>query len=340
MERILVTGGAGYIGSHTAVALVEAGFEPVLLDNFSNSQREAVEGIEAICGRAIQLIEADCTREEAVEHAFETAGPFAGIIHFAAFKAVGESVAEPLKYWRNNVAGTAVVLEVARRRGCEAFVFSSSCTVYGEPEQVPVDEEAPVRPATSPYGATKQVGEQLIRDLAAAWPEFRAMVLRYFNPVGAHPSAAIGEWPLGVPNNLVPYLTQAVARVRPPLTVFGDDYPTQDGTCIRDYIHVVDLAEAHVRALEVLLKKQGAAGSTVVNLGTGKGSSVLEVVRAFEAATGVQVPHRIGERRAGDAVEVWADASRAEEVLGWRARLTVEDALRDAWRWQQRLTPA
>jgi len=340
MERILVTGGAGYIGSHTVVALVEAGFEPVVLDNFSNSQREALDGMASICGRAVHLIEADCTREDAVERAFAEAGPFAGVIHFAAFKAVGESVAEPLKYWRNNVAGTAVVLEVAQRHGCAAFVFSSSCTVYGEPDRVPVDESAPVRPATSPYGATKQVGEQLIQDAAAAWPELRAMVLRYFNPVGAHPSAEIGEWPLGVPNNLVPYLTQAVARVRPPLTVFGDDYPTPDGTCIRDYIHVVDLAEAHVRALEVVLKQHGAPGATVVNLGTGKGSSVLEVVRAFEAATGVPVPHEIGARRAGDAVEVWADASRAEEVLGWRARLTLEDALRDAWRWQQRLTPA
>lgn len=340
MKRILVTGGAGYIGSHTVVALVEAGFEPVVLDNFSNSQREALDGIAAICGRPVHLIEADCTEEEAVDQAFVHAGPFAGVVHFAAFKAVGESVAEPLKYWRNNVAGTAVVLEVAKRHGCNAFVFSSSCTVYGEPDQVPVDEAAPVRPATSPYGATKQVGEQLIRDCTAAWPELKAMILRYFNPVGAHPSAAIGEWPLGVPNNLVPYLTQAVARVRPPLTVFGNDYPTPDGTCIRDYIHVVDLAEAHVRALEFVLGTQQAGGATVLNLGTGKGSSVLEVVQAFEAATGVPVPHRIGARRAGDAVEVWADASRAADVLGWRARLSLEEALRDAWRWQQRLTPA
>ena len=339
MERILVTGGAGYIGSHTAVALVEAGFEPVLLDNFSNSSRDAVEGVAAICGKHIEVIEADCKVEAEVEAAFHRAGPFAGIIHFAAFKAVGESVAEPLKYWRNNVAGTAVVLDVARRQGCAAFVFSSSCTVYGEPESVPVDEQAPIRPATSPYGATKQVGEQLLSDVARAWPEFRAMVLRYFNPVGAHPSAAIGELPLGIPNNLVPYLTQAVARVRPPLTVFGNDYATPDGTCIRDYIHVVDLAEAHVRALEALLNGHAALGCTVVNLGTGKGSSVLEVIRAFEVATGVPVPHQIGERRAGDAVEVWADATRAKEVLGWQARLTLQDALRDAWRWQQRLTP-
>ena len=339
MERILVTGGAGYIGSHTAVALVEAGFVPVLLDDFSNSSKQAVAGIETILGRTIALWEGDCTSPELLERVFTEAGPFAGIVHFAAFKAVGESVSSPEKYWRNNIAGTAAVLEAARRHGCEAFVFSSSCTVYGEPERVPVDEQAPVRPATSPYGATKQVGEQVLADVARAWPEFRAMVLRYFNPVGAHPSAAIGELPLGVPNNLIPYLTQAVAGLRPPLTVFGNDYPTPDGTCIRDYIHVVDLAEAHVRALEVLLRGDAAKGCTVLNLGTGRGSSVLDVVRTFEAATGVAVPHRIGARREGDAVEVWADAARAQEVLGWKARLSLEDALRDAWRWQQRITP-
>lgn len=329
---ILVTGGLGFIGSHTAVCLHEAGYEPILLDNLSNSNRSALDGISSLVGYTPTFIEGDVCDPHLLRRVFEE-NNIEATIHFAAFKAVGESVAEPLKYYQNNMGGLMSLLEVMKETGKNKVVFSSSCTVYGEPDQVPVTESSPTKEAESPYGATKQMGERVLRDMH--WAEVQC--LRYFNPIGAHPSAAIGELPLGVPNNLIPYLTQTVAGIRQELTVFGGDYDTPDGTCIRDYIHVMDLAEAHVVSLKRLLENQAQERFEVFNIGTGNGYSVLDVINTFEKVNGLPVPHRIGERREGDVIQVWADTSRVNSVLGWKTQRGLEDMLRDAWRWQQRL---
>ncbi len=332
--KVLVTGGAGFIGSHTVVELAAAGYRPVIVDNLANSDRKVLAGIADLVGYEVPFYEVDCTDAAALDAVFRQEAPFAGIIHFAAYKAVGESVERPTAYFLNNIGSTAVLLEAMAAHPSGRLVFSSSCTVYGEPAHIPVDESAPIRPAESPYGYTKQACERLIGDQVAAAPGFRATLLRYFNPIGAHPSARIGELPIGRPNNLIPFLTQAVAGLREPLTVFGDDYPTPDGTCIRDYIHVVDLARAHVAALAA---PDGDERLSVYNLGTGEGASVKEVVAAFEAATGRAVPHRMGPRRAGDVVAIYADAQKAERELGWRTERSLKEALADAWRWQEQL---
>jgi len=340
--HVLVTGGAGYVGSHSAVALQNAGYTPVLVDNLQNSDMQAVRGIQKLCSQEVPfhaIDVRDATRLHALFQDFIEAGnPIRGILHFAAQKSVGESVNHPAMYASNNVGGLGTLLHVAREFEIRHIVFSSSCTVYGEPVHVPVDEGTPFQEAESPYGWTKQASERVLRDHAAAQNEERIALLRYFNPIGAHPSAIIGELPLGVPNNLVPFLTQAVAGVRDRLTVFGGDYPTPDGTCIRDYLHVMDLAEAHVAALQWCFAQKTA--SSVVrpfNLGTGKGASVLEVIKAFEHATGEAVPYVMGERRSGDVVSIWANASRAREELGWTTKRSLETSLADAWKWQQTL---
>jgi UDP-glucose 4-epimerase len=335
--KILVTGGTGYIGSHTAVELQQAGYEVVIIDNLSNSNAEVVDGITSITGIRPAFEQADCSQAEALNRVFRRHPGIAGIIHFAASKAVGESVQKPLLYYRNNIVSLLNLLEAMPEQGIRALVFSSSCTVYGQPHQLPVDETAPILPATSPYGNTKQIDEEIIRDTIHSGAPLRSIVLRYFNPIGAHPTAAIGELPTGVPQNLIPFLTQTAAGIRRELSVFGNDYSTPDGSCIRDYIHVVDLAKAHVVAVERLLENRSDAPIEYFNLGTGRGLSVLELIRTFEQATGVPVPHRIVGRRAGDIEQIWANPRLANEVLGWKAVETIEDTLRSAWRWQMKL---
>jgi len=334
---VLVTGGAGYIGSHTAVALHEAGFMPVLVDNLHNSKASAVDGVRAIVGEDIPFEAVDICDKAALEALFGR-HDFVGVLHFAAHKAVGESMAKPAMYAANNVGGLGVLLEVASAHDVDNIVFSSSCTVYGEPEVMPVAESAPFQRAESPYGWTKQACERVLEDHAAARGAAHVALLRYFNPIGAHPSANIGELPLGVPNNLIPFLTQAVSGIRKALTVFGGDYDTPDGTCIRDYLHVMDLAEAHVAALQWCLDKpDDRSVIRPFNLGTGKGASVLEVIQGFERATGQRVPYTMGDRREGDVVAIWADPSRAADELGWRTTRSLETSLADAWRWQEKL---
>ncbi len=332
-QKIIVTGGAGYIGTHTTVALQNTGFDVVVLDNLSNSSVSALDGVARITGVLPEFVNVDCADAGALRDAFSLHSDAVGVIHFAALKAVGESVEKPLVYFKNNLNGLINVLDVMREFNIPNIVFSSSATVYGVPEKLPVTEETPLQPATSPYGATKVMGENIIRDTVRAYPQLRATLLRYFNPIGAHPSGLIGELPNGVPNNLMPYITQTAAGIRPVLNVFGDDYETPDGYCVRDYIDVNDLARAHVAALRHMLN--GADGVGVFNLGTGRGVSVMELVRGFEAATGVRVPYKIAPRRAGDVPAIWADASLAERVLGWRAETSLTDTLASAWRWQQ-----
>ncbi|WP_461054237.1 UDP-glucose 4-epimerase GalE [Spirosoma arcticum] len=335
--KILVTGGAGFIGSHTVVSLVEAGFEPVIVDDFSNSQRSALDGLRAILGRDVPFYQANCNDIAAMEAIFQQEG-LAGVIHFAAHKAVGESVAKPLMYYRNNLDSLLLLLELMPKYGVRNFVFSSSCTVYGQPEQLPVTEQTPRLPAQSPYGNTKAMSEDIIRDAVQAKVAVRALALRYFNPIGAHPSAEIGELPLGVPANLVPYITQTAAGIRQSLTVHGGDYNTPDGTCVRDYIHVMDLAEAHVQALKKLGEVTADSSYDVVNIGTGRGDTVLNIIKTFEQETGVALNYTIGPRRPGDIEQVYADVTKARNVLGWSARRSLAESLRDAWRWQQKLS--
>ena len=332
-KKIIVTGGAGYIGTHTTVALQDAGFDVVVLDNLSNSSVSALDGVARITGVRPEFINVDCADATALRAAFAKHVDAVGVIHFAALKAVGESVEKPLMYFRNNLNGLINVLDMMREFNIPNIVFSSSATVYGVPEKLPVTEETPLQPATSPYGATKVMGENIIRDTVRAYPQLRATLLRYFNPIGAHPSGLIGELPNGVPNNLMPYITQTAAGVREYLSVFGDDYDTPDGYCVRDYIDVNDLARAHVAALRHMLG--GADGVGVFNLGTGRGVSVMELVRGFEAATGVAVPYKIAPRRVGDVPAIWADASLAGRVLNWHAETPLVDTLASAWRWQQ-----
>ena len=332
-KKIIVTGGAGYIGTHTTVALQDAGFDVVVLDNLSNSSVSALDGVARITGVRPEFINVDCADATALRAVFAKHVDAVGVIHFAALKAVGESVEKPLVYFRNNLNGLINVLDMMREFNIPNIVFSSSATVYGVPEKLPVTEETPLQPATSPYGATKVMGENIIRDTVRAYPQLRATLLRYFNPIGAHPSGLIGELPNGVPNNLMPYITQTAAGVREYLSVFGDDYDTPDGYCVRDYIDVNDLARAHVAALRHMLG--GADGVGVFNLGPGRGVSVMELVRGFEAATGVAVPYKIAPRRVGDVPAIWADASLAGRVLNWHAETPLVDTLASAWRWQQ-----
>ena len=333
-QKLLVTGGTGYIGSHTCVELINAGYEVVIIDNLSNSNIGVLDGIEAITGVRPVFVQGDCTDIATLTRMFEDNPGIKGIINFAASKAVGESVQKPLLYYRNNLNTLVNLLELMPRFGVEGIVFSSSCTVYGEPDVNPIDETAPIKPATSPYGNTKQISEEIIRDFVASGQPVKSIILRYFNPVGAHPSALIGELPLGVPNNLVPYLTQAAAGLRPMLTVFGDDYNTPDGSCIRDFIDVVDLAKAHVVAMSRMLDGKGTDAIEVFNLGTGKGVSVLELISSFRRATGVEVPYKIGPRRAGDIEKIWAEPTKANTVLGWKAEVPIDETMRNAWAWQ------
>jgi UDP-glucose 4-epimerase len=334
--KILVTGGTGYIGSHTTVELQQAGYDVVIIDNLSNSNIKVLDGIERITGIRPDFVEGDVTDVATLRALFNRHPDIKGIINFAASKAVGESVRKPLMYYRNNLVGLINLLEVMPEFGVKGIVFSSSCTVYGEPDVNPIDETAPIKPATSPYGNTKQICEEIIADTIRAGAPFKSILLRYFNPVGAHPSAEIGELPIGVPQNLIPYLTQAAAGVRGELTVFGNDYATPDGTCIRDFIDVVDLAKAHVIAMRRMLDNADSAQLEVFNLGTGRGLSVLQLIESFERATGVKVPFHIGARREGDIEQIWAEPAKANNVLGWRAEVDIDDTMRNAWRWQLR----
>ena len=333
-EKILVTGGTGYIGSHTTVELMNAGYEVVIIDNLSNSNEKVLDGIEKITGKRPVFVKGDCTDLNTLKKLFEDNPGIKGIINFAASKAVGESVQKPLLYYRNNLNTLINLLECMPEYGVKGIVFSSSCTVYGEPDVNPIDESAPIKAATSPYGNTKQISEEIIEDYVASGAPIKSIILRYFNPIGAHPSGLIGELPLGVPQNLVPYLTQAAAGIRKELTVFGDDYNTPDGSCIRDYIDVVDLAKAHVIAMERMLNGEDHDAIEIFNLGTGRGLSVLELINSFETATGVKVPHKIGERRAGDIEKIWANPYKANNVLGWKAEADIKGTMKNAWQWQ------
>lgn len=337
MSKILVTGGTGYIGSHTVVELQQAGYEVVVVDNLSNSNIEVLNGIEKITGVRPAFENIDCTDYVNMDRMFEKYPGIDGVIHFAASKAVGESVEKPLHYYRNNLLSLMNLLQLMPIHKVPNLVFSSSCTVYGQPDILPVTEDAPIKPALSPYGKTKQIGEDIIRDTVYANDFYKAVILRYFNPIGAHPSAHIGELPSGVPNNLLPFVTQTAMGIRKQLQVFGNDYNTPDGSCIRDYIHVVDLARAHVVAVARMLENKNKESVETFNLGTGRGLSVLEVIHTFEKVNGVKVPYRIADRREGDIEQVWADPSHANEMLGWEAQETVEETLRSAWRWELNL---
>lgn len=335
--KILVTGGLGFIGSHTTVELQQAGYEVVIIDNLSNSNIEVLDGIEKITGIRPVFMEGDCTNIDTLHELFKANPGINGIINFAASKAVGESIHKPILYYRNNLNILINLLDLMPVYGVKGFVFSSSCTVYGEPDKNPITEDAPTKKATSPYGATKQMSEDIITDVVKSGAPIKAILLRYFNPIGAHPSAEIGELPNGVPQNLVPYLTQTAIGVRKELSIFGDDYDTPDGSCIRDFINVVDLAKAHVVALERMLEDKSEEKLEVFNIGTGEGVSVLQLLNAFEKATGVKVPHKIVGRREGDIVKIWADPKKANEVLGWKAHESIEDTMLSAWNWQKKL---
>ena len=336
-ERILVTGGTGYIGSHTVVELQNSGYEVVIVDNLSNSNADVVDNIEAVSGIRPAFEKVDCLDFQALEGVFSKYPGIKGVIHFAASKAVGESVQKPLLYYRNNLVSLINILELMPAHGVEGIIFSSSCTVYGQPDHLPVTEQAPIKKAESPYGNTKQINEEIIRDTVASGSPIRAILLRYFNPIGAHPSALLGELPNGVPQNLVPYITQTAIGIRPQLSVFGDDYNTPDGSCIRDFINIVDLAKAHVVAMARIFGKKQKEEVEVFNIGTGRGLSVLELIHAFEKATGVKLNYKIVGRRAGDIEQVWADPQYANNELGWKAETSIEDTLASAWNWQLKL---
>lgn len=336
-ERILVTGGTGFIGSHTVVELQNSGYEVVIVDNLSNSSADVVDGIEKITGIRPDFEQLDCLDYEGLEKVFAKYGNIKSIIHFAASKAVGESVQKPLMYYRNNLVSLINLLELMPKYDVKGIVFSSSCTVYGQPDVLPVTEDAPIKKAESPYGNTKQINEEIIYDTVKSGSPIQAILLRYFNPIGAHPTAIIGEMPNGVPQNLIPFLTQTAIGIREKLSVFGDDYNTPDGSCIRDYINVVDLAKAHVIAIDRILQDKQNEQVEVFNIGTGRGLSVLELIHAFEESTGVKLNYQIVGRRAGDIEQVWANPDKANNVLGWKAESTIEDTLRSAWKWQQKL---
>lgn len=336
-ELIVVTGGTGYIGSHTAVELMEAGYEVLIIDNLANSRIEVLDGIEKITGRRPHFEKLDLCDRQGVEDCFNRYPGIKAIIHFAAYKAVPESVEKPLLYYENNLLSLINLLNTMKIHGIKYFVFSSSCTVYGQPDKLPVTEESPIKKASSPYGNTKQISEEIIGDAIAAGDEIEAISLRYFNPIGAHPSAHIGELPLGIPNNLVPFITQTAIGVREELHVFGGDYKTLDGTAIRDYIDVVDLSRAHVISIDRLINGRNTTKMEIFNLGTGKGLSVFEIINAFVIATGVKFNYKIVERREGDVEQVYADTSLANKVLGWKAEISLEETLRSAWKWEQNI---
>lgn len=335
--KILVTGGLGYIGSHTVVALQENGYEVIIIDNLSNSAIDVLDRIESISGIKPSYEELELRDKPAVISFFERHQDIKGIIHFAASKAVGESMDNPLLYYENNLNTLVYILQECEKHTISNFIFSSSCTVYGEPDSLPITEAAPVKKATSPYGNTKQIAEEILTDLSRVSETLNTIALRYFNPIGAHKSAEIGELPKGAPQNLVPFITQTAAGIRQELSVFGNDYDTEDGSCIRDYIHVVDLAKAHVIALERLLNKKNTANYEVFNIGTGRGSSVLEVVHAFEKVTQQKLNYKIVNRRPGDVVSVYADTTKANNELGWKAEKSMEDALDSAWKWEKKV---
>ena len=337
MKKILVTGGLGFIGSHTVVELQNEGYNVVIVDDLSNASINVIEGITAITGTSPIFEKMDLKDKSSVEHFFQKHNDISGVIHFAASKAVGESVEKPLLYYENNLNTLIYVLKEVINLEASNFIFSSSCTVYGQADEMPITENAPVKPAESPYGNTKQIGEEIIKDTCKVKTNLNAIALRYFNPIGAHPTAKIGELPIGVPQNLVPFITQTAAGLRECLSVFGDDYPTEDGTCIRDYIHVVDLAKAHVVALERLLKKNNASNYETFNVGTGVGSSVLEVIQSFEKVSGQSLNYKIAPRREGDIVKAYANTEKANTILGWKAKSTLDDAMLSAWKWEQNI---
>lgn len=334
--KVLVTGGLGFIGSHTVVELQNEGFEVVIIDNLSNSSEDVLKGIVAITGKTPIFEKMDLRDKPAVQDFFKRHADISGVIHFAASKAVGESVENPLLYYENNINTLVYILQELQQKPEAHFIFSSSCTVYGEADKMPITEDASVKPAVSPYGNTKQIGEEIINEVCKV-SNINSILLRYFNPIGAHPTAHIGELPIGVPQNLIPYITQTGIGLREQLSVYGDDYPTPDGTCIRDYIHVVDLAKAHVVALQRLLAKNNVEKVEVFNLGTGTGSSVLEVIQTFEKVSGQKLPYKIVGRREGDIISAYANTDKANNVLGWKAQSTLEDALTYAWKWEQKI---
>ncbi|HMK06021.1 MAG TPA: UDP-glucose 4-epimerase GalE [Flavobacterium sp.] len=334
--KILVTGGLGFIGSHTVVELQNEGFEVVIIDNLSNSSEEVMKGIVAITGKTPIYEKMDLREKPAVQDFFKRHADLKGVIHFAASKAVGESVENPLLYYENNINTLVYLLQELQKKDEANFIFSSSCTVYGEADKMPITEDASVKPAISPYGNTKQIGEEIITEVCRV-SNINSILLRYFNPIGAHPTAEIGELPIGVPQNLIPFITQTGIGLRQELSVYGDDYPTPDGTCIRDYIHVVDLAKAHVVALQRLLNKKNSDKVETFNLGTGTGSSVLEVINTFEKVSGKKLPYKIVARREGDIISAYANTDKANNVLGWKAQSTLEQALTYAWKWEQKI---
>ena len=335
--KILVTGGLGFIGSHTTVELQNKGYEVIIIDDLSNSTEKVLDGIVAITGKRPIFEKLDLKEKSKVEDFFKRHQDVAGVIHFAASKAVGESVEKPLLYYENNIGTLVYLLKELSQKNKSSFIFSSSCTVYGQADKMPITESAPVKAAESPYGNTKQMGEEIIRDTCKVTPGINAIALRYFNPMGAHPSTEIGELPIGVPQNLVPFITQTGIGLREKLSVFGGDYPTSDGTCIRDYIHVVDLAKAHVVALERLLNGKNSENYEVFNVGTGKGSTVLEAIKSFERVSGKKLNYKIVDRRPGDITSAYADTTKANKVLGWKAESTLDEAMKSAWLWEQKV---
>lgn len=335
--KILVTGGAGYIGSHTVVELQNAGYEVIVIDNLSNSTADSIDGIEHITGKRPAFEVLDCNDLEGLRKLFAANTDIKGIIHFAASKAVGESVQKPLLYYRNNLNSLINLLDLMQEFKVKNIVFSSSCTVYGEPDHNPIDETAPIKPAESPYGNTKQINEEIIQDTVRSGADIKSIILRYFNPVGAHPSAEIGELPNGVPQNLVPYITQTAMGIREQLSVFGDDYNTPDGSCIRDFINVVDLAKAHVIAVDRMIGNKSDDKVEIFNLGTGRGVSVLELINVFEKVSGVKLNYKIVGRRTGDIEKIWADPKKANTVLGWTAKENIDNTMESAWKWQVKL---
>jgi UDP-glucose 4-epimerase len=337
MKKILVTGGLGYIGSHVVVELQNNGFDVVIIDDLSNSSIDILDRISEITGKIFLFEKIDLKEKHNVVNFFKRHNDIDGVIHFAASKAVGESVNNPLKYYENNIHSLVYLLQEINKLASNKLIFSSSCTVYGQADELPIAEQAPIKEPESPYGNTKKIGEQIIKDTCSANRTLNTIALRYFNPIGAHRSANIGELPIGTPQNLVPFVTQTGIGIREKLSVFGNDYPTPDGTCIRDYIHVVDLAKAHVIAMERLLKKRNTENYEVYNIGTGKGSSVLEVVNTFEEVSGVKLNYSFAERRAGDIVSAYADTTKANTVLGWKSELTLKDSLHSAWEWEKKI---